>query len=733
MELNEQEQQLYEELFQRCDLGKTTKIPVLVAGELFSSSGLPAETSRKIAEMCGATRLGYFGRSQFYIALKFIAAAQQHITLNPDVVGATNLPLPSINRAVLNSQLQNHTYDVVTHNLNPDAPSVLVPPVQMHSSSSRVLPPPPTKKHVRNFSGTIQQSTVQGHPPQLPTSHLGATSHNNTSQPSERSIAPVAQGDTPTSSEANWASFPSPTKGGKPALSATANSSSPGEHIAAVATPLEAPASPDWNAGGSSCGVSKKSFNIDSCSLSSADYATSETSETTDDVWVINNEQREYYINQFTGMQSDLTSTIKGPVAKEFFERSKLSNNELSKIWKLSDVNRDGELTLQEFCTAMHLVVLRRNQVELPTTLPSSLMPYVPASSEPFSADLDEELQSRSPSPAGPSAQHQKSWPGTNADSSWSPNHQWSDKQGTGGSDQWHNPEQWQQTGSEVSGTWRPENSESGSPLASQWTGSSQSPTIKPIQFDAGPALIADTEIAVPVAVKVLPTPQHKLVNVAEDTPEGSALNVVRERSNTSENLLSNQSQPVRPRPTPKKAQSVGAAMTDPMLKYPPPQSLHGYQSLPGTTPTVPPRNQWSISSPDADLWAGESSLPPQTLDKDDTFPSGKDNDNFADFFTKFGEPKNEPFGEVSNDRGMLDIAHTTMQPVILPTVAQPRATITHEYSIRDKKEIQNSIRKQRERNEMLVRSSSELHSELQEVVEQRISLEIQLEHIKPC
>lgn len=82
--------------------------------------------------------------------------------------------------------------------------------------------------------------------------------------------------------------------------------------IIAVATPLEAPASPDWNAGGSSCGVSKKSFNIDSCSLSSADYATSETSETTDDVWVINNEQREYYINQFTGMQSDLTSTIKG-------------------------------------------------------------------------------------------------------------------------------------------------------------------------------------------------------------------------------------------------------------------------------------------------------------------------------------------------------------------------------------------------------------------------------------
>ena len=49
----------------------------------------------------------------------------------------------------------------------------------------------------------------------------------------------------------------------------------------------------------------------------------------------------------------------------------------------------------------MHLVVLRRNDVELPVTLPASLMPYTPASSEPFASDLGAELQAdRSPSPA---------------------------------------------------------------------------------------------------------------------------------------------------------------------------------------------------------------------------------------------------------------------------------------------------------------------------------------------
>ena len=51
----------------------------------------------------------------------------------------------------------------------------------------------------------------------------------------------------------------------------------------------------------------------------------------------------------------------------------------------------------------------------------------------------------------------------------------------------------------------------------------------------------------------------------------------------------------------------------------------------------------------------------------------------------------------------------------------------------RDKREIQTSIRSQRERNLILSRINSELNSELQEVMEQRISLEIQLEHLKPC
>uniref|UniRef100_A0A7N9CZH3 RALBP1 associated Eps domain containing 2 n=1 Tax=Macaca fascicularis TaxID=9541 RepID=A0A7N9CZH3_MACFA len=44
--------------------------------DLFRASQLPAETLHQITELCGAKRVGYFGATQFYIALKLIAAAQ---------------------------------------------------------------------------------------------------------------------------------------------------------------------------------------------------------------------------------------------------------------------------------------------------------------------------------------------------------------------------------------------------------------------------------------------------------------------------------------------------------------------------------------------------------------------------------------------------------------------------------------------------------------------------------
>ena len=93
------------------------------------------------------------------------------------------------------------------------------------------------------------------------------------------------------------------------------------------------------------------------------------------DPWNITREQLNYYTTQFFTMQPNPRGVIQGSMAKEFFEKSRLPIAELRRIWLLSDVTKDGCLSLEEFLAAMHLVVLRRNDIALPEELPDTLEP----------------------------------------------------------------------------------------------------------------------------------------------------------------------------------------------------------------------------------------------------------------------------------------------------------------------------------------------------------------------
>lgn len=108
---------------------------------------------------------------------------------------------------------------------------------------------------------------------------------------------------------------------------------------------------------------------------SSDRHSSEDDTEVSSEVWTITAEQREYYTNQFRSLQPDINALLTGSIAKMFFEKSRLPFAELKKIWQLSDVTKDGALSLQEFNTAMHLVVLRRNNIPLPSVLPPQLIP----------------------------------------------------------------------------------------------------------------------------------------------------------------------------------------------------------------------------------------------------------------------------------------------------------------------------------------------------------------------
>ncbi|KAL3272409.1 hypothetical protein HHI36_013885 [Cryptolaemus montrouzieri] len=136
-------------------------------------------------------------------------------------------------------------------------------------------------------------------------------------------------------------------------------------------------------------------------------HSSEDETEVLDDVWTITPEQCSYYIKQFRSLQPDLTALLPGPVARTFFEKSRLPVQTLRKIWQLSDVTKDGALSLQEFMTAMHLVVLKRNHIEIPDALPPGL---IPGNNEPQKSPSPETEHVLSPQPPSQAKETAKEW-----------------------------------------------------------------------------------------------------------------------------------------------------------------------------------------------------------------------------------------------------------------------------------------------------------------------------------
>uniref|UniRef100_A0AAX7VMN4 RALBP1 associated Eps domain containing 1 n=1 Tax=Astatotilapia calliptera TaxID=8154 RepID=A0AAX7VMN4_ASTCA len=365
--LSDVEQKYYSDLFVYCDTDNTKKVAsngrVL---DLFRAAQLPSEVVLQITELCGATRLGHFGRSQFYIALKLIAIAQSGLPLRVESLNSVkDLPLPRFVVGKNEAEARHAALyqDPDSQGLYP-APGTAViprPPGRGHQNkkghpSSTSLPPEPTSPVV-----SPHQS-----PPTSPHSwrkHKRQHSGGN----AERQPVVAATGAVwtqfrepqtgPVAGDGMWPSHSPPLPGQESWVSFTADtppsSTLPAMHPSSV----------------------QESTTIRTVASAATTNEIQRQSSTYDDPWKITDEQRQYYINQFKTIQPDLTGFIPGSAAKEFFTKSKLPILELSHIWELSDFDKDGALTLDEFCAAFHLVVARKNGYDLPEKLPESLMP----------------------------------------------------------------------------------------------------------------------------------------------------------------------------------------------------------------------------------------------------------------------------------------------------------------------------------------------------------------------
>ncbi|XP_060907701.1 ralBP1-associated Eps domain-containing protein 1 isoform X1 [Labrus mixtus] len=379
--LTDFEQKYYSDLFVYCDTDNTKKVAsngrVL---DLFRAAQLPSEVVLQITELCGATRLGHFGRSQFYIALKLIAIAQSGLPLRVESLNSVkDLPLPRFVVGKNEAEARHAALyqDTDSQGLYPASATAVIPRPPGRGLVTKKGPPSTTSHPVHEVAQPLAPSiepqpeptspVVSPHqsPPTSPPSwrkHKRQHSGGNADRPPavaaaggvwtqfrEPQAAPVS-GDgmwshsPPLPSQESWVSFTADTP---------PSSAIPAMHPSSV----------------------QESTTIRTVASAATTNEIQRQSSGYDDPWKITDEQRQYYINQFKTIQPDLTGFIPGSAAKEFFTKSKLPILELSHIWELSDFDKDGALTLDEFCAAFHLVVARKNGYDLPEKLPESLMP----------------------------------------------------------------------------------------------------------------------------------------------------------------------------------------------------------------------------------------------------------------------------------------------------------------------------------------------------------------------
>ncbi|XP_070273890.1 ralBP1-associated Eps domain-containing protein 1 isoform X5 [Myotis yumanensis] len=772
--LSDAEQKYYSDLFSYCDIESTKKVAangrVL---ELFRAAQLPSDVVLQIMELCGATRLGYFGRSQFYIALKLVAVAQSGFPLRVESINTVkDLPLPRF-VASKNEQESRHAASYSSDSEN-------------QGSYSGVIPPPPGRGQVKK--GSVSHGTVQ----------------SRTSTDQQEPASPVVSPQqSPPASPHTWRKHnrhPSGGNGERPLAG-------PGPFWSPFGDAQSGSAAGDAMWSGHSPPPPQE--NWDQTTVRTVASATTANeirrqSSSYDDPWKITDEQRQYYVNQFKTIQPDLNGFIPGSAAKEFFTKSKLPILELSHIWELSDFDKDGALTLDEFCAAFHLVVARKNGYDLPEKLPESLMPKLIDLED--SADVGDQTgevgYSGSPAEAPPSKSPSmpslnQTWPEMNQSS-----------------------EQWE--------------------TFSERSSSSQTLT----QFDSNIAPAdPDTAIVHPVPIRMTPSKIHmqemelkrtgsdhtnptspllvKTSDLSEENkinssvkfasgntvadgysssdsftsdPEQIGNNVTRQRSHSGTSPDNTAPPPPPPRPQPSHSRSSSLDMNR-TFTVTTDLYIHTGQQQAGVVahpPAVPPRPQPSqapgptVHRPvDAEGMITHTSTSPQQI---------PEQPNFADFsqFEVFAasnvneeqddeaekHPEVLPVEKASDPANSLRVAKTdskieektaasapanvgkgttplapppkpvrrrlksedelrpevdehTQKTGVLAGVLASQPSIPRSVG-KDKKAIQASIRRNKETNTVLARLNSELQQQLKDVLEERISLEVQLEQLRP-
>ncbi|XP_073712381.1 ralBP1-associated Eps domain-containing protein 1 isoform X3 [Misgurnus anguillicaudatus] len=751
--LTDVEQKYYSELFLSCDVDNAKKVASNVKVlDLFRAAQLSTEVVHQITELCGATRLGHFGRSQFYIALKLIALAQSGLPLRLESLNSVrDLPLP---RFVMGK----NEHDMRHGGMFTDA--------ENQGPYSGVIPRPPGRVQAKKVSThEMIQPCVPTVDPQPDTTSPVVSPHQSppTSPHAWRKHKRQASGG-------NIERQPSVPGGVWPPFREAQPAPVTGDGMWSAHSPP--PVQESWvsftdTPPSSTLPMHPSSAQPESTTVRTANENQRQSS-IYDDPWKITDEQRQYYINQFKTIQPDLTGLIPGSAAKEFFTKSKLPILELSHIWELSDFDKDGALTLDEFCAAFHLVVARKNGYDLPEKLPESLMPKL--------IDLDDSAGVPESAPeVGFSASPVEVTP-NKSPSMPSLNQNWPEMNQSNEDTAIVHPVPIRMTPSKIHMQ----------EMELKRTGSDHTHPTSPLM--AKPPELPD-ETKLPTTIKfsgpAVGDGYSSSDSFASDQePISSAVNRQRSHSGTSpEGLKVVAPPPPPPRPPASHSRSSSLDMNRTFAAVPAAGSQQA--GVVAFLPAVPPRplpTQTSLPHGPRSLEA--DGLPAHTSTSPHQMP---EQPNFADFsqFQVFAVDQPADDGEKSDsgqaersveaagviravkndiqtedrtaatansakvstplapppkpvrrrlkseDELRPDIEDLPQKSNVIATVLATQPSIARSVG-KDKKAIQASIRRNKETNTVLARLNSELQQQLKDLLEERISLEVQLEQLRP-
>ncbi|XP_013179943.1 PREDICTED: ralBP1-associated Eps domain-containing protein 1 [Papilio xuthus] len=353
LNLTETEMRYFSDLFLCCDEESNGKIPILKATELFRSSNVPNNILSQIMDISVAPNnhasLKHMNRKQFYSALKLIAAHQTNMTLKPELLSTPlDLPLPRFTWA-----------------LNSEANSDLI---QLSNSPKEQYLP----KRERNFGnlGAYEPIRLSSN---LSDSDLPQALSHDTAE----GLSTDSEIESETMSQRSG-SCGRRVKTGSP-WSTASESPTPTNSVAERVHPV-------WEHSATGRGVWPTNTAEEHTRLLGTEEESSDRHSSEEEgegeaaggaaLWAVSEAQARHYAAQFTQLRPEC-GLLSGHTARMFFEKSRLSVTDLRKIWQLSDITKDGMLTLEEFSIAMHLIVLRRNNIPVPDVLPACLVPRV--------------------------------------------------------------------------------------------------------------------------------------------------------------------------------------------------------------------------------------------------------------------------------------------------------------------------------------------------------------------